>query len=112
MRSSILRPIRSGRELWAVEVFDEKPLSAGHWKVTWEAGHGDSEWIDEEVHFDTGRQLFVEKLTKRPYPGFGQVHCEVDKTSLTNFFGRILSVTPDATDNRAGARSDRQGTAE
>ena len=45
-----------------------------------------------------GRQLFVEKLTTRPYPGFGQVHCEVDKTSLTNFFGRILSVTPDATE--------------
>ena len=26
---------------------------------------------NEEVHFDVGaRQLFVEKLTTRPYPGF------------------------------------------
>jgi hypothetical protein len=85
-------------QLWAVEVFDRKPLGAGHWKFTWEAGHGEWEWIDEEVHFDTGRQLFVEKLTTRPYPGFAQVHCDLDKASLTNFLGRMRSVAPDGTE--------------
>ncbi len=49
-------------QLWAVEVFDRKPLRAGYWKFTWEAGHGEWEWLDEEVHFDVARQLFVEKL--------------------------------------------------
>ena len=65
-------------QLWSVEVFDRKPLRAGYWKFTWEAGHGESEWIDEEVHFDAARQLFVEKMTTRPYPGFAQVHCDLD----------------------------------
>lgn len=85
-------------QLWAVEVFDKKPFRAGYWKFTWEAGHGEWEWIDEEVHFDATRQLFVEKLTTRPYPGFAQVHCDLDTTSLTNFLGRMRNVAPDGTD--------------
>ena len=82
-------------ETWAVQVFDRKPSRAGYWKFTWEAGHGEFAWIDEEVRFDPARQLFVEKKTTRPYPGFAQVHCELDTTSLTNFLGRMQKVTPD-----------------
>ena len=80
-------------QLWAVEVFDRKPERAGYWKFTWEAGHGEWEWIDKVVHFDAARQLFVEKLTTRPYPGFAQVHCDLDPASLTSFLERMRSVT-------------------
>ena len=85
---------------WAVQVFGTKPSRAGYWKFTWEAGHGDFEWIDEEVRFDADRQLFVEKMTTRPYPGFAQVHCELDTTSLTNFLGRMQKVVQDEQDTR------------
>jgi len=85
-------------QFWAVQVFDRKPLRAGYWKFTREAGHGDFEWIDEEVHFDAARQLFVEKLTTRPYPGFAQVHCDLDTTSIANFLGRMRNFAPDGTD--------------
>jgi hypothetical protein len=77
---------------WAVQVFDAKPSRAGYWKFTWEAGHGESDWIDEEVRFDPARQLFVEKMTTRPYPGFAQVHCDLDTSSLVNFLGRMQKV--------------------
>ncbi len=80
---------------WAIQVFGTRPSRAGYWKLTWEAGHGDSEWIDEDVRFDPARQLFVEKITTRPYPGSAQVHCELDTTSLTNFLGRIQKVAQD-----------------
>jgi hypothetical protein len=80
---------------WAVQVFGTKPSRAGYWKFTWEAGHGDFEWIDEEVRFDPARQLFVEKMTTRPYPGFAQVHCDLDTTSVTNFLGRMQKVAQD-----------------
>ena len=85
-------------ETWAVQVFDKKPSPAGYWKFTWEAGHGDSEWIDEEVRFDPARQLFVEKMSTRPYPGFAQVHCDLDTASLANFLGRMQRVAPDGTE--------------
>jgi hypothetical protein len=85
-------------EFWAEQVFDQKPLRAGYWRFTWEPGHGEEEWIDEELHFDAARQLFVEKLTTRPYPGFAQFHCEVEATSLTNFLGHMRKVAPDGTD--------------
>lgn len=80
---------------WAIQVFGTKPSRAGYWKFTWEAGHGDSEWIDEEVRFDPARQLFVEKMTTRPYPRFAQVHCDLDTMSLTNFLGRMQKVAQD-----------------
>jgi hypothetical protein len=80
---------------WAVQVFDAKPSRAGYWKFTWEAGHGDSEWIDEEVRFDPARQLFVEKITTLPYPGSAQVHCDLDTTTLTNFLGRMQKMAQD-----------------
>jgi hypothetical protein len=80
---------------WAVEVFDRKPERVGYWKFTWEAGHGEWEWIDEVVHFDAARQLFVEKVETRPYPGFAQVHCELDTASLTNFLERMRDVATD-----------------
>jgi hypothetical protein len=85
-------------ETWAVQVFDRKPSRAGYWKFTWEAGHGESEWIDEEVRFDPARQLFIEKKTTRPYPGFAQVHCDLDTASLKNFLGRMQKVAPDGTE--------------
>ena len=76
-----------------------EPILARHicsyWKFTWEAGHGEWEWIDEVVHFDATRQLFVEKLTTRPNPGFAQVHCDLDAASLTSFLERMRSVTSD-----------------
>jgi hypothetical protein len=80
---------------WAVGVFGAKPLRAGSWKFTWEAGYGSSAWIDEEVHFDPATQLFVEKVTTRPYPGFGQVHCDLDRTSLADFLGHMQKVASD-----------------
>lgn len=83
---------------WAVQVFSTKPSRAGYWKFTWGAGHGDFEWIDEEVRFDPARELFVEKITTRPYPGFGQIHCQLDTTSLTNFLGRMQKVAQDETE--------------
>ena len=82
-------------ETWAVQVFNTKPSRGGYWKFTWEAGHGDFEWIDEEVRFDLARQLFVEKRTTRPYPGFAQLHCDLDTMSLTNFLGRMQKVAQD-----------------
>jgi hypothetical protein len=70
-------------ETWTVQVFDRGPSRAGYWKFTWEAGHGEWAWSDEEVRFDPARQLFVEKKTTRPYPGFTQVHCGLDNTALS-----------------------------
>ncbi len=77
---------------WALQLFSTKPSRAGCWKFTWEAGHGDWEWIDEEVRFDPARQLFVEKKTTRPYPGFAQSHCDLNTTSLATFLGRVQKV--------------------
>jgi hypothetical protein len=39
-------------QLWAAQVFDRKPLRGGDWRFTWEAGHGEWEWIDEKAQFD------------------------------------------------------------
>uniref|UniRef100_Q01TE8 Uncharacterized protein n=1 Tax=Solibacter usitatus (strain Ellin6076) TaxID=234267 RepID=Q01TE8_SOLUE len=83
---------------WAKQVFNRSPQRAGYWKFTWEAGHGEWDWIDEEVHFDAERQLFVEKSATRPYPGFAQVHCDLDTASLTNFLKRMRDVAPDGID--------------
>ena len=55
-------------QLWAVQAFDRKPLRAGYWKFTWEARHGEMEWIDEEVHFDAGRQLLWRERLHGPIP--------------------------------------------
>ncbi len=85
-------------ETWAVQVFDRKPTRPGYWKFTWEAGHGESEWIDEEVRFDPAGQLFIEKKTTRPYPGFAQFHCDLDTPSLTNFLGSMQKVAPDGSE--------------
>ena len=82
-------------ENWVTAVFGAKPIRPGFWKFTWEAGHGEWEWIDVEMHLDPARQLFVEKLSTRPYPGFAQVHCELDRTSLTDFLGRMQKVASD-----------------
>jgi hypothetical protein len=85
-------------QFWAVQVFDRKPLRAGYWKFTWEAGHGEWDWIDEEVHFDPARQLFVERSTTRPYPGYAQVYCSLDSASLTSFLGRMREIAPSGID--------------
>jgi hypothetical protein len=80
---------------WVAAVFDAQPLRPGTWKFTWEAGHGEWEWTDVEMHFDPARQLFVEKVSTRPYPGSTQVRCDLDKTSLTDFLGRMQKVASD-----------------
>jgi hypothetical protein len=85
-------------QFWTNQVFDRKPVRAGYWNFTWEAGHGEWEWIDEDVRFDATRQLFVQKLTTRPYPGFAQVHCSLETTSLANFLGHIREVAPKGSD--------------
>jgi len=85
-------------QLWAVQVFDSKPLRAGYWKFTWEPAHGSSELIDEEVHFDRARQLFIEKSASRPYPGFAEIHCYLETAALSEFLGHMRSVAPDGID--------------
>jgi hypothetical protein len=85
-------------DLWAIQVFDREPTRAGYWNFTWEAGHGEWDWIDEEVHFDAARQLFVQKVTTRPYPGFAEVHCSLDKGSLMSFLRGMQNVAPDQTE--------------
>ena len=74
---------------WVTQVFAMQPVRPGYWKFTWEPGHGASAWVDEEVHFDRGRQLFVEKKIIRPYPGYAQAYCDVDASSLPDFLGRL-----------------------
>lgn len=74
---------------WVTQVFATKPVRPGYWKFTWEAGHGSSSWIDEEVRFDPGRQLFVERKTIRPYPGFAQAHCHAEGNAIPDFFRAI-----------------------
>jgi hypothetical protein len=76
-------------------VFDTKASRAGYWKFTWEAGHGESEWIDEEVRFDPARQLFVEKKTTRPYPDSDRFTVIWMPRALTNFLGRMQNVAQD-----------------
>jgi hypothetical protein len=80
---------------WAIQVFSTKPSPPGYWKFTWEAGHGEMDWIDEEVRFDAARQLFIERSATRPYPGYAQAHCDLNSTSLTNFLGHLQKVTQD-----------------
>lgn len=80
---------------WVTQVFAIMPVRAGYWKFTREAAHGSWAWIDEEVHFDPGRQLFIEKKTIRPYPGFARTHCDLEATSLPDFLRRIQKVAPD-----------------
>jgi len=80
---------------WVTQVFATTPTRAGYWKFTWEAGHGSEAWIDEEVHFDPGRQLFIEMKTIRPYPGLAQAHCDLKMTSLPDFLHRVEKVAPD-----------------
>jgi hypothetical protein len=52
---------------WISHTFQENPIRPGYWKFTWEPGHGADAWIDEEVRFDIGRQIFVDQMTVRPY---------------------------------------------
>ena len=82
-------------KVWGEQLFREKPSRPGYWNFTWEPGHGAMEWIDEDVRFDPARQLFVERLTTRPYPGFAQFHCSVDSTSLSLFLEQIQKLTQD-----------------
>jgi hypothetical protein len=79
----------------ATQVFATKPIVPGYWKFTWEAGHGSWAWIDETVRFDMKRQLFAEKQTIRPYPGFGEVHCDIEIKSLPDLLTAIGRVVPD-----------------
>ena len=44
------------------------------------------------------RQLFLQKLTTRPYPGFAQIYCNLDNAPLTSFLERMAEVAPSGTD--------------
>lgn len=85
---------------WEAQVFATKPLSPGYWKFTWEPGHGSFEWIDETVRFDSVRQLFVEKRTIRPYPGFAQTHCDLKIESAPDLLNVVGQVAPDFNDEQ------------
>ena len=69
------RPVLS---TWVSEIFTMKPIRPGHWSFTWEEGHGDFFWNHVEVSFDRSRQVFVERLKRTPYPGFGEASCDLD----------------------------------
>jgi hypothetical protein len=85
-------------QLWETQVFETKPISPGSWKFTWEAGHGSWAWIDETVRFDPARQLFAEKRTIRPYPGFAQTHCDLSIESVSDLLAAVRQVAPDFDD--------------
>ena len=85
-------------QLWETQVFETKPISPGYWKFTWEAGHGSWAWIDETVRFDPARQLFAEKRTIRPYPGFAQAHCDLNIESVADLWAAVGQVVPDFDD--------------
>jgi hypothetical protein len=53
---------------WIPHLFSEKPSQPGRWNVTWDPGHGCDCTIHEEVSFDVGRQVFVERRKVTPYP--------------------------------------------
>jgi hypothetical protein len=83
---------------WETKVFETKPISPGYWKFTWEAGHGSWAWIDETVRFDPARQLFAEKRTIRPYPGFAQAHCDLNIEGVADLWTAVGQVVPDFDD--------------
>jgi hypothetical protein len=80
---------------WAETIFSQQPLRPGFWKFTWEAGHGYWEWTDEEVHFDSSRQRFIQKVKTRPYPGSTNMECQVKMASLSSFLTGLGKVTHD-----------------
>lgn len=53
---------------WVPYLFSVNPLRPGHWKFTWEPGHGADCWIHEEVLFNRARQIFVEHNKIEAYP--------------------------------------------
>jgi len=69
-------------DLSVLQIFGTKPIRPGYWRFTWEAGHGDWFWNHEEVSFDPRRQLFVRRLNRTPYPGFGEASCDLNTKKL------------------------------
>jgi hypothetical protein len=57
--------------LWAMEIFETRRIRPNQWDFTWEPGHGFDGWIHEQVSFDRGRQVFVDKQKITPYPVAG-----------------------------------------
>jgi hypothetical protein len=55
-------------ELWAMQIFETRPIRAGQWDFTWEPGHGSDGWFHEHVSFDRVRQMFVNQQKITPYP--------------------------------------------
>ena len=78
---------------WVMQVFAYDPIRPGEWKFTWEAGHGSWQWMDEEVRFDRTRQLFIERRTARPYPGFAHSHCELEIQSVPAVLRAVQRIT-------------------
>jgi hypothetical protein len=68
---------------WVPRIFATEPIHPGYWRFTWEAGHGDWFWNHEEVSFDQKRQLFVRRLNRQPYPGFGEASCDLETKKLS-----------------------------
>ena len=85
---------------WVPQVFSTKPTRPGHWKFTWEAGHGDEFWIHEDVSFDMDRQRFVERVALTPYPGVGEASCDLDRSRLSKLLQGLKALIEDGyTDN-------------
>jgi hypothetical protein len=70
---------------WVPQVFLAKPVRPGAWRFTWEAGHGDMFFNHEDVSFDRERQLFVRKLDREAYPGYGEASCELSIQRFAKF---------------------------
>ena len=77
---------------WVSQNFNTEPIRPGYWRFTWEAGHGDWFWNHEEVSFDRKRQLFVERLNRTPYPGFGEASCDLETTQLAGMLQSVQSL--------------------
>jgi hypothetical protein len=86
---------RSDLVSWVPQVFATEPTRPGHWKFTWEEGHGDEFWIHEDVSFDMDRQRFVERVTLTPYPGVGEASCDLDRRQLSKLLQGLKTLIED-----------------
>lgn len=48
-------------KLWVEQIFAQEPIRPGYWKFSWSPGHGLDVEIEEELSFDSKRQVFIEK---------------------------------------------------
>jgi curved DNA-binding protein CbpA len=64
--------VQSGQEpktgVWVTQIFRKEPMRPGYWDFTWDPGHGADAKLHEQVSFDPGRQLFVDRHEIIPDP--------------------------------------------